>query len=62
MLRGMFSLGTSGTFSFTVPLSNSNKDIFLDIKGIVSLISSDPGCKDVNARFTTVPFKPLSDQ
>ena len=32
------------------------------IKGTASLISSDPPCKDDNARFTTVPLKALSDQ
>jgi len=26
-------------------------------KGTVSIISSDPPCKDGNSRFTTVPFK-----
>ena len=31
-------------------------------KGTVSLISSDPPCKDGNARFTTVTLKALSDQ
>ena len=31
-------------------------------KGIVSVISSDPPCKDDNARFTTVPLKAVSDQ
>ena len=29
------------------------------IKGTVSVISSDPQCKEGNARFTTVPLKPL---
>jgi len=28
------------------------------IKGTLSVISSHPPCKDNNARFTTVPFKP----
>ena len=32
----------------------------LRLKGTVSVISSDPPCKDSNARFTTVPFKPLT--
>ena len=32
------------------------------IKGTASLNSSDPPCKDDNARFTTVPLKALSDQ
>ena len=32
------------------------------IKGTVSVISSDPPCKDNNVRFTTVPLKTLSDQ
>ena len=30
--------------------------------GTKSVIWSDPPCKDGNARFTTVPLKPLSDQ
>ena len=32
------------------------------LKGTVSVISSDSPHKDVNARFTTVSFKALSDQ
>ena len=32
------------------------------VQGTGSLISSDPPCKNGNARFTTVPFKNLSDQ
>ena len=32
------------------------------VKGTVSVILSDPPCKDANARFTTVPLKALSDQ
>ena len=32
------------------------------IKGTVSVISSDPQCKDSNAWFTTVPLKLLSHQ
>ena len=32
------------------------------IKGTVSVISSNPPCKDGNARFTTVPLKALCDQ
>ena len=37
--------------------------IFLEeLKGAVSVISSDPPSKDNNARFTTVPLKALSDQ
>ena len=34
----------------------------LKLKGTVSVILSDLPCKDVNAQFTTVPFKPLTDQ
>ena len=34
----------------------------IKIKRTVSVISSDPSCTDGNARFTTVPFKALSDQ
>ena len=36
--------------------------MFLCFKGTVSVISSDPPCKDDSAGFTTVPFKVLSDQ
>ena len=32
------------------------------IKGTVSVISSDPPCKDGNSRFKTAPLKPLSVQ
>ena len=32
------------------------------LKRTVSVTSSDPPCKDDNARFTTVPLKALSDQ
>ena len=32
------------------------------IKGTVSVISSDPSCKDDNARFTIVPLKHLYGQ
>ena len=32
------------------------------IKGIVSVILNGPSCKDSNARFTTVAFKPSSHQ
>ena len=32
------------------------------VKRTVGVISSDPPCKDGNARFTTVPLKALSDQ
>ena len=30
----------------------------LDIKRSISVISSDPPCKDNNVRFTTIPLKP----
>ena len=30
-------------------------------KGTVTVISSDPPCKDSHVRFTTVPFKPLTN-
>ena len=33
-----------------------------EINWIVSVISSDPLCKNDNARFTTVPFKALADE
>ena len=39
----------------------TNKDI-IKLKGNKYLISSDPPCKNGNARFTIVPLKPLSDQ
>ena len=34
----------------------------MSFKGRVSVILSDPPCKDCNVRFTTVPLKPLFDQ
>ena len=33
-----------------------------ELKGNVSLISSDPSIKDDNVRFKTVPLKPLTDR
>ena len=33
----------------------------MDIKGTVSVMLSDPSCKDGNVQFKTVPFKPQSD-
>ena len=42
-------------------ISSFLKSFFLGlyvIKGAVSIISSDPPCKEGNARFTTVPLKP----
>ena len=35
---------------------------FASLQGTVSVISSDPPCKDVNAEFTTVPLRPSVDQ
>ena len=35
---------------------------YLYLNGSVSVISSEPPCKDGNARFTTIPLKSLSDQ
>ena len=32
------------------------------IKGTVTVISSDPTCRDDNVQFTSVPLKALSDQ
>ena len=34
----------------------------LYLKGKLRVISSDPLCKDANARLKTMPLKPLSDQ
>ena len=34
----------------------------INTTGTVSLISSEPQCKDGNVRFTTVPWKPFSGQ
>ena len=34
---------------------------YFHFKGTVSVVSSDPPCKDGNARFTTVPLTPKSD-
>ena len=36
------------------------KVVILVLKGTVSVISSDPSCKDGIAQFTTVPLKPKS--
>ena len=36
--------------------------IHYTVKLQVSVISSDPSCKVINARFATVPLKPLSAQ
>ena len=36
--------------------------LWILLKGTVSIISSDPPCKDGNAQFTIVPLKPISDQ
>ena len=35
---------------------------YSQVKGTVSVISSDPPCKDGNVRFTMVLLKALSDQ
>ena len=35
--------------------------LFQNLKGTVSVFSSDSPCRDGNARFTTVPLKPLTD-
>ena len=32
-----------------------------DLKGLISVISSNPACTDDNVRFILVPFKALSD-
>ena len=56
-----------------VTMALSNKHLNMDkyqcpeplivlLKRTVSVTSSDPPCKDDNARFTTVPLKALSDQ
>jgi len=37
-------------------------EIEIDVKGTVSVISSDPSCKDGNARYTIVALKALYDQ
>ena len=51
--------------SLTLPpltlTSSLNIGIF-EFKETVSVILSDPLCRDFYARFTTVPLKPLSDQ
>jgi len=36
--------------------------IWTVLKGTVCVISSDPSCKDGNARYKTVALKSLSDQ
>ena len=45
-----------------MPLDLSRTMNILMFKGTVSIISSDPPCKDGYARFRTVPPKPYSDQ
>ena len=35
--------------------------LVIHIEGTVSVVSSDPPCKDGNARFTNVPLKPSTD-
>ena len=51
-----FLLHFQAFFSFKC-LKNKVEKNFLDFKGTVSVHSSDPQCKDGNARFRTVPFK-----
>ena len=38
------------------------RGLYFDVKGTVSVISSNSPCKDGNARFTTIPLKHLSGQ
>ena len=40
----------------------SSTDKSNNFKETVSVISSDPQCIELNARFTTVPLKPLSGE
>ena len=35
--------------------------VYIRLKGTVNVISSDPPCKEGNARFTMFPLKALSD-
>ena len=44
------------------PICSLSKQSVFYIKGTVSVITSDPSCKDGNFRFATVPLKALSDQ
>jgi len=56
-------LNPSQVFCFSSWTSNSHFGFGnLMLRGTVSVISSDPPCKDSNSRFTTVPLKALSDQ
>ena len=48
-------------FHVTLP-KQVTKRKFCCLEGTASVISSDPPCKDGNARFTRVLFKALSDQ
>ena len=58
-------LNKKNTATQTSKIENKNRAKLLkmlDIKGTVSVISSDPPCKDGNGWFTTVPLIILSDQ
>ena len=48
-------------FIFLISVLKWSENVFFPkLEGSVSVISSDTLCKDANARFTTVPLKPLS--
>ena len=48
-------------FKHTILYMQIYTKFFNMFKGNVSVISSDPTCKDGNARLTTIPLNPLSD-
>ena len=54
--------GIVGHIKLTIPVSRLRLVLSFTRKGAVSVISSDPPCKDDNARFIKVPLKALSDQ
>jgi len=56
-----WSLYLYRAFHVTLP-KQVTKRKFCCLEGTASVISSDPPCKDGNARFTRVLFKALSDQ
>ena len=55
-------IGDNGSVFKQNNLPNLDQDKNSNIKGTVSVISSDPPCKDSSIQFTTVPLKSLSDQ
>ena len=61
ILFTFFSLGSEGKVNFSIFRWHTMflLYVFYTFKGTVSVFSSDPPCKESNARFTTVLLKPL---